>query len=126
MARILNIPKWTGTRKGLTVYQLNGKFYLREKSSLSGERVRTSKAFAKTRQHADILARASQLASQAYAALPGEYRIFRNYRLLTGKAIKLIKFGWPDEKISNKLLDPDCWENNLILRSEATWISPKI
>src|SRR5687767_13576435 len=92
-----------GTRDGFTWYKMEGKFYVRSKSSLSRKRVKRSPRFALTRLHADYLARGSRIASETYRSLPRDLREHRMYRAITGEAMQLLKQMIPEEEI-RKLL----------------------
>ncbi len=87
-------PKFiSGTINGLTYYKLNGRYYVRKKSSLSRKRVRRSPAFKRTMEYAGLLGQASQLASAVYRMLPRQQQKVERYRALTGKAMQLLKEG---------------------------------
>jgi hypothetical protein len=86
----------TGTYCNICFYRMEGKYYVRMKSSLTGKRVKKDPAFACTMQYAQLLGRASKIASRLYRALPKETREFSQYRALTGKAMQLLKEGLTD------------------------------
>lgn len=104
MARFKGKPKFIGTRGDVTVYSLYGKFYCRSKSSLSGERVKTDKAFSRTMENAGKLARASKIASKIYKALPPG-KNHSDYRSITGRVMKMLGAGVCEERIVKFLLD---------------------
>lgn len=104
---ILNMAKQagniivTGTIDHLCFYQMDGRFYVRIKSSLSGKRVKTDPAFAGTMRYASLLATAAKIASGLYRALPPEKKAMGVYRVLTGKAMRLLKEGHkPDQVVA--------------------------
>ena len=105
MAKLKDIPKWTGTRGDITVYQLFNNFYCRSKSSLDGERVKTDKAFERTMENAGVLAKASKIASTIYRALPPAKKEHGNYRIITGAVMKLTKMGCTEEEIVKRQLE---------------------
>jgi hypothetical protein len=95
MARLLQPAPFYGTFKdqGICIYRMHGIDYIRAASSLTGKRVKTDAKFRKTMEWANRLAAASGLASAVYAMLPKYRRKHRLYRLLTGRAMQLIKAG---------------------------------
>jgi hypothetical protein len=76
------------------------------KSSLSGKRVKTDPAFRKTMQYARLLGKASKIASQVYKTYPKATRQFAEYRVLTGKAMRLLKEGFTEAAALAVLLPP--------------------
>jgi len=93
----------TGTVNGITIYKMRGEFYIRAKSSLSGKRVKTSPAFQQTMLHADILARASRIASFIYKQVQATVGNQISFRDLTSEAIRLIKAGTGDDETKEML-----------------------
>jgi hypothetical protein len=85
-----------GTVQHICFYRMYGGYYLRMKSSLSGKRVKTDPAFARTMQYARLLGKASKIASQVYKTYPKATRKFAEYRTLTGKAMQLLKEGFTE------------------------------
>jgi len=57
---------YTGTHGDACFYKMDGQYYVRKKSSLSGKRVKQAPSFALTRVYADLLAQASRLAAAVY------------------------------------------------------------
>jgi hypothetical protein len=97
-------PKFiSGTINGLTYYKLNGRYYVRKKSSLSRKRVRRSPAFQRTMEYAGLLGQASQLASAVYRMLPREKQQVERYRALTGQAMQLLKEGLDAAEVKARL-----------------------
>ena len=101
MARLNLLPPFTGTRGNICVYKLKEEYYVRAKSSLSGERVKTAPEFQRTRENAAALARASRIASEIYRGL--EEKNFQEYRNLTGQALKLLKTGSDENEVKDIL-----------------------
>ena len=93
----------TGTKDGITYYEMNGKHYARRKSSLSRKRVKNDPAFELTRAYAGLMAAASQLAAAVYRRLPKDKKKHALYRTLTGQALQLLKRGMDKELILEKL-----------------------
>jgi hypothetical protein len=77
----------------ITLYKMEGKYYLRKKSRLTREKVLTHKAFRLTRIYANLLAAASKIASSIYTDLPIEWRQFWMFRSFTGEAMKMLEGG---------------------------------
>ncbi|GAA0563607.1 hypothetical protein [Chitinophaga japonensis] len=83
----------TGTYNGICFYRMEGQYYARRKSSLSGKRVKRDPSFTLTMAYANIMAQASQLAAGVYRQLPPARRKHALYRALTGQAMQLLKAG---------------------------------
>ena len=93
-----------GTFDQLTFYKMEGKYYVRVKSSLTSERVKTSPEFGWTMAYANLLGRASKIGSQIYKALPKSWRQFWMYRSFTGEAFTLLKDNpYTDEEVKQML-----------------------
>jgi hypothetical protein len=93
-----------GTFDQLTFYKMDGKHYVRVKSTLSSERVKTSPEFRRTMVCASLLSRASKIGSAIYKALPGNWRQFWMYRSFTGEAFTLLKENaYTDEDVKQIL-----------------------
>jgi hypothetical protein len=103
MARLLQPPPFTGTYYGLCVYKLRGQFYVRTKSSLESERVKTAPEFEKTRMYASLLGKASKIGSQVYRTLTENEKKKYSSQFLTGKAMKMLKAGIGESLIVDML-----------------------
>ena len=77
----------------LLFYRVKDRYFVRRKSQLTGDRVKTSKEFTKTMDSAHRLKTASQLAASIYNELPEAWKMYDLYRKLTGLAIRLQKEG---------------------------------
>src|SRR4029078_11670848 len=97
MARLDHPLPFVGTKHGLVVYKMRGKYYVRTKSTLSGKRVKKSAAFKKTMEWANLLGTASKIASKIYSQL--KEKNHEHYRRLTGKVMKLLKDGLKEDAI---------------------------
>ena len=86
------------TIDGVCFYKMNGKYYVRMKSSLTGKQVKTSRRFVRTMQSAGRMARGSKIAAAIYKALPVGMKEFSLYRALVGEAVLLLKAGKTDEE----------------------------
>jgi len=98
MARQVSVAKRERTVNILTFYKLRDKYYVRMRSRLSGDRVKSSPEFKNTMTHAHRLGIASRLAAVVYSQLPPSWKLHDLYRKLTGQAINLLKEG----------IDPNC------------------
>ena len=66
MATQIGLLRITGTVGGICFYRIGNIYYAREKSSLSGERVKNDPAFAETMRYAEQMGNASKIASVIY------------------------------------------------------------
>src|ERR1035437_4277598 len=89
----------------LQFYYMEGKYYVRKKSSLTGKRVKKDKKFRLTMLYAGILAQASKIASSVYRQIPKEERKHPYFRTLTGMAQKLLRKGVSAEEVYQQLYD---------------------
>jgi hypothetical protein len=105
MARKMLPPFFLGTAGSLTFYKMHGKYFVRAKSSLTAERLKTDPCFAPTRRQASIMAHASKIAAAAYSVIPAFCKEFGHYRMLTGKANLLLKQGLPEDEILAILIE---------------------
>jgi hypothetical protein len=103
MAKQPGILKITGTVHNLCFYKLAGEFYARSKSSLSGRRVKKDPAFAETMKYATMMAKASVIASGIYSTLPSDKKSRSVYQQLTGRVIKMLRQGIPEDQILRDL-----------------------
>ncbi len=97
----------TGTYNGICFYKMNGAYYARQKSSLSGKRVKKDKAFTLTMVYAGIFGQASEIAGEVYRSLDGKQRKHALYRAMTSRANKLLKEGLDAGMVKARLL-ADC------------------
>jgi hypothetical protein len=95
--------KITGTIDNICFYQMEGQYYARQKSSLTGKRVKKDPAFARTMAKAHLLGKASKLASLIKQSFPKEEQGRELFQLLTGKVMRLMKEGFGEEEIKVKL-----------------------
>lgn len=103
MARQTGEIKIVGTIGNICFYEMEGKFYARLKSSLTGKRVKKDPRFKRTMEYAGMLVIASRLASRCYRSLPEETKVHEMYRALTGMAMKMLKVGMDAEEIAMHL-----------------------
>ena len=95
-------PPFTGTKHGVTVYQLpDEKWYVRMKSSITGERIKKDPVFKGFRKSSGRMSEASPIASFVYKQLPIKH--YPLYREMTGKAILWLKEGLSSAIIKDRL-----------------------
>jgi hypothetical protein len=99
MAKYDCIPPVTGTIGDFCIYQMHGEYFLRSRSSLTGNRVKKDPAFRKTMYFAGLMAKASRIGSVVYAALPAGNKKHPLYLKLTGEAMTWLKYGWTEEDV---------------------------
>jgi hypothetical protein len=85
--------KLTGTFDDFCFYQMDGKYYVRRKSSLSSKRFQRDAAFARSRKSASRFGEGNRLASEVYQMVPKEVRTYPLFCFLKRKAILLFKEG---------------------------------
>jgi hypothetical protein len=81
----------------ISIYQVNGHTYVRSKSSLSRKRVLKSKEYARTRQYASNMAKASQIGSEIYRELNKRNRAL--YQAITGAVASMLYNGVEEEQV---------------------------
>ena len=85
MAKQIGLLKITGTIGGICFYCMDGVYYARQKSSLSGERVKHDPVFAKTMGSATRMGTASKIASALYRqTVPPHERSRDKFREVVG------------------------------------------
>src|SRR4051794_9381680 len=99
MARQAGAFLITGCIDNLCFYKMEGKYYVRMKSSLRGKRVKKDLAFKRTMEYASLHANASKIASALYRELPKEEKGIAVYRMLTGKVMKFLQDGKSNDEI---------------------------
>ena len=91
MAQQLGVLKITGTIGGICFYCLDGVYYARAKSSLSGERVKKDPSFAATRYYAKKMGDAAKIAAVVYRELvPPNERSRERYREVVGMVLRAL------------------------------------
>jgi hypothetical protein len=103
---------------------MNGQYYARKKSSLSGKRVKRDPKFENTRRYAGYMAQASQIAAAVYRSLPKEERQHALYREMTGKALQLLKEGLEEAAIRERLQAPAVKPVEAAPRKKAMVVMP--
>ena len=87
----------------ITLYRMDGEFYARSKSTLTGKRVKKDKVFEGTRRSSERFKRGNELASQVYGAMPEEKRFYKLYCRLKREAILYLKCGKTEEEVVKEL-----------------------
>src|SRR5438045_3080737 len=93
----------TGTIDELSFYRMDGKYYVRKKSSLTRKRVLKTAAFTRSMHSARELAAASVAASLVYRTVAKEMRKVSWYRKMTSIAKLLFRNGESREKVLDVL-----------------------
>jgi hypothetical protein len=92
-----------GTFGNICFYEMDGKSYVRKKSSLTRKRVLKTKEFEKTRTYAGKMAIAARIGSVIYKALPGDIKNRWFYRAITGEAASLLYTGKEEQEVKDLL-----------------------
>lgn len=88
----------------LTFYMMDGRNFVRKKSSLTRRKVLYSPQFENTRHNAGLMGKASKIGSQVYNALPEYWRQGWMFRSFTGEAYTMLKAHKGEEEIQQRLL----------------------
>ena len=90
-----NVITGSDKRLGLYFYYSHhfGHNIVRKTTSLTGQRVKTDKAFEGLRESSNRMKQASPIAASLYKLIPPEAKQYSIYRLLTSEALKMIKQG---------------------------------
>ena len=91
------------TIRNLTFYSMEGRNFVRKKSSLTRRKVLHSPQFKNTRHFAALMAKASKIGSLVFNALPQYWRQGWMYRSFTGEAFKMLKAGKKEPEIQQVL-----------------------
>lgn len=88
----------------LTFYMMEGRNFVRKKSSLTRRKVLYSPQFENTRHNAWVLAKASKIGSLVYNTLPEYWRQGWMYRSFTGEAYTMLKKSKKEAEVHQVLL----------------------
>ena len=105
MARQIGEIKITGTIDDITFYKMDGEYYARMKSSLTGKKFWKHKAFEGSRRSCSRFAAGNKLASRVYRMIEEEKRVYKLYCFLKKRAIALLKEGKSLEEAEGILKD---------------------
>ncbi|QEC68980.1 hypothetical protein FRZ67_17305 [Panacibacter ginsenosidivorans] len=103
MAKQIRLHFITGTYDNLCFYKMDGKYYVRCKSTLSGKRVKCDPAFKNTMYYAALMGNASKVASEIYRQIPATKKVKGLYRSITGAAMQQLKAGESTEQVLKNL-----------------------
>jgi hypothetical protein len=92
-----------GTIRNLTFYVMEGRNFVRKKSSLTRRKVLYAPCFKNTRHYAGLMAKASRIGSLVYNALPAYWRQGWMYRSFTGEAYTMLKARKKEDEIQQVL-----------------------
>ena len=84
---------------------MEGRNFVRKKSSLTRRRVLYTPQFERTRHYAGLMAKASKIGSLVYNQLPTYWRQFWMYQSFTGEALKMLKAHKKEQEIQELLLE---------------------
>jgi hypothetical protein len=105
MAKQAGTLKITGTIDDLTYYKMDGKYYVRLKSSLTGRRFWKHPSFEGSRKSCSRFGEGNRLASQLYRMVAKEKRVYPLFCFLKKRAIALLKEGKPVIEAADLLVD---------------------
>jgi hypothetical protein len=92
-----------GLYGNICFYKVKGRYLVRQKSTLTGKRVKTSAAYRVTMVYARMMSGSSKIASAVYKALPPHWKQFWMYRAFVGEAMEMLKVGKVVEEIRRVL-----------------------
>lgn len=101
MAKQVGAYRFVGNVDGLCFYKMEGNYYVRKQSSLTGKRFWKALCFEATRQSCQRLARGSQLAAIVYKNFRKQKGL---YAVLKTKAIALLKKKKSEDKVLRMLI----------------------
>lgn len=104
MTRQISDTIITGKRGNLVFYKMEGKGYVRTKSSLTGKQFKTKVCFAGSRKSSERFAKDNTLASEIYNATPAAERDYSLFTKLKSEAIALLKAGLPENDVKTQLM----------------------
>ena len=87
----------------ITLYRMNGEFYARSKSTLTGKRFRKDKVFEGSRRSNERFKRGNELASQVYQSMAEEKRFYKLFCRLKREAILFLKCGKTEDEVVQEL-----------------------
>jgi predicted DNA-binding transcriptional regulator AlpA len=103
MAKQAGPYKIIGVILNLQFYKMEGNYYVRRKSSLTGNRVKKDKAFTLTMVYANVLGTASKIASAVYQQIPKESRNHSQFNQLMKRGQKMLILGISADQIYEQL-----------------------
>lgn len=103
MAKYTGPLTLTGTIGSLTFYRMHEQTYVRQKSSLTGKRVKKDPAFKSLMANSGLMGQASRIAAVIYKQLPDTIRKHPLFRKITGEAYQLLRAGETAQAITHEL-----------------------
>jgi hypothetical protein len=103
MAKQIGVLRITGTIGNITFYKMNGEYYARSKSSLSGKRVKKDPNYERFRTYSGRMACASQTAGSIYRSLRKADREVSLYRKMVSEGLRLLRAGCAEERLEETL-----------------------
>ena len=103
MAIQTGVLRITGTIGNITFYKMNGEYYARGKSSLSGKRVKTSLQYELFRMYSGRMACASRTAGKIYRSLRRAERDVSLYRKMVSEGLRLLRAGCAEGQLEETL-----------------------
>jgi hypothetical protein len=94
-----------GTIDDLTYYKMEGKYYVRMKSSLTGKKFWKHKTFERSRESCKRFSEGNRLASRLYRMIKKEKRQYKLFCFLKKKSILLLKEGKSLIEVEEILMD---------------------
>jgi hypothetical protein len=101
VAKLISDIKFEGTVDGLCFYKMEGQYYVRKQSSLTGKKFWRAACFEGSRRSCQRLSRGSQLAAMVYSTFRKQEGM---YAALKSKAIALLKKNTSEQKVIRKLV----------------------
>ena len=95
----------TGTYDDITFYKMEGEYYARMKSSLTGKKFWKHKAFEGSRRSCNRFGRGNQLASIVYNEIPEVLRKYEVFCVMKKVAIAMLKAGSGEAAVIESLCD---------------------
>jgi hypothetical protein len=94
-----------GTIDDLTYYKMEGRYYVRMKSSLTRKKFRKHKAFERSRASCKRFSEGNKLASKLYRMIEKNKRIYKLFCFLKKRSIMLLKEGKSLIEVEEILMD---------------------
>ena len=92
-----------GTYDDITFYKMEGQYYARMKSSLTGKKFWSHSAFAGSRRSCNRFGRGNKIASLVYKEIPEAYRKYEMFCRMKSAAIAMLKAGKEEEEVIETL-----------------------
>ena len=103
MAKQISDTIITGKIDNLVFYKMDGKGYVRAKSSLTRKKFKTNSRFANSRKSNERFAKGNRIASEVYNSISASERKYSMFTQLQSAAIALLKSGEPDSEVKANL-----------------------